>query len=57
MNDYEKLELLRIWMERIRDFGHTEDCTRIAVPVYECCCFKLSQAEMATEALREVFGV
>jgi hypothetical protein len=55
VNDSEKLDLLRVWLERIRNFGHAESCTSIA-PVYECCCFKLSQAGMAERALREAFG-
>ncbi len=40
-------------LEAIRDFGHAKDCESPSVPVYECCCYKKSQWDIAKQALTE----
>ncbi len=47
-----QLEIAIKALHLIRDFDHDPDCTNHFVPVYECCCYKEDQTEIAHEALR-----
>lgn len=48
MSKYRELQKI---LEKIRDFGHAEDCCSCA-PVYECGCYDKDQSELAREALK-----
>ena len=41
-------------LERIRDFGHAEDCLHRGVPVHECGCYTMDESTIAGGALRRI---
>jgi hypothetical protein len=46
---------LRELLEKIKEFGHTEDCNRFSVPVHECVCYgDKDERWLANEALKEL---